>query len=115
MLHFAGEQRGGPVQPGAAHPGRARRHRPQHLPRPPRLGRPQGPPAHGQQQRQPQEVHPGQGTELEITGHDSHSEIDFSMHCYANWPLLRRYIDTLMVVMRDTHAVTDKVYTQYVL
>ena len=70
MLHFAGEQRGGPVQPGAAHPGRARRHRPQHLPRPPRLGRPQGPPAHGQQQRQPQEVHPGQGAELEIAGHE---------------------------------------------
>ena len=40
----------------------------------------------------------------------SHSEINFSMHCYANWPLLRLYIDTLMVVMRDTHAVTDKAH-----
>ena len=48
--------------------------------------------------------------ELEIAGHDSHSEINFSMHCYANWPLLRLYIDTLMVVMRDTHAVTDKAH-----
>ena len=60
-VHSAGKQRCGPVQLGAAHPGRARRHRPQHLPRPPRVGRPQRPPADGQQQCQSQDVYSSKG------------------------------------------------------